>query len=111
MLEEMERAVRAKGILIESHAKYKERIEKIKHERNELLLLMTTCLENSIQRQDIERQIEALDQKEFEVYHKYKKILQAADKEINESVTRIVQRRFGPNFDCDSIAGNAPNND
>ncbi len=111
MLEELERAVRTREIMLNSRSKYKDRIEKIKKERNELLLLMTACEDGSVRYENFERQIDVLDQQEFELHSKYKKILQAADKEINDSVARIVQRRFGPSFCSDSASGNAPNHD
>lgn len=111
MLEELERAVRMQEILTSSRRKFKERTEKIKEERNELLLLMTTCEDGSVQYENFERQIDLLDQREFEIYSKYKKVLQAADKEISESIARVVQRRFGSSVHSSSAAGNASNYD
>jgi hypothetical protein len=111
MLEELERAVRMQEILVNSRRKFKERTEKIKEERNELLLLMTTCEDGSVQYENFERQIDALDQQEFEIYSKYKKVLQAADKEINESIAQLVQQRFGPDLYRHAASGDAPDYD
>ncbi len=111
MLEELERAVRAREILNSSRTKHKDRIEKIKKQRNELLLQMTECKEESMQYQNLERQIDALDQQEFDLHSKYKKILQATDKEINDTIGEIVWRRFGSDLYRYTASGNAPDHD
>lgn len=111
MLEELERAVRAREILNNSRAKHKDQIEKIKKQRNELLLQMTECKEESIQYQNLERQIDALDQQEFDLHSKYKKILQVTDKEINDTIGEIVWQRFGSDLYRYTASGDAPDHD
>jgi DNA repair ATPase RecN len=111
MLNDLERAVRAREILVTSREKHKQRLQEIKRKRNELLLQMTTCDDESIQYENLERQIDVLDQQEYELHAKLKKVLQAADKEINESITRIVQQRSRSDFHCHTASGNAPDHD
>ena len=111
MLTDLERAVRARNILVTSRAKHKERLQQIKDQRNSLLLQMTTCDDGSVQYENLERQIDVLDQQEYELHAKLKKVLQAADKEINESVARLVQQHFGPNLYRYTASGNAPDYD
>ncbi len=98
MLNDLERAVRARNTLVTSRAKHKERLQQIKdHE--------------SVQYENLERQIDVLDQQEYELHAKLKKVLQAADKEINESVARLVQQHFGPDLYRYTASGNAPDYD
>ena len=111
MLDHLERAVRAQNILVTSREKHKQRLQEIKQKRNELLLQMTTCDDKSVQYENLERQIDVLDQQEYELHAKLKKVLQAADKEINESIARIVQQRSRSDFHCYTASGNAPDHD
>lgn len=72
---------------------------------------MTTCDDESVQYENLERQIDALDQQEFDLHSKYKKILQATDKEINDTIGEIVWRRFGSDLYRYTASGNAPDHD
>lgn len=72
---------------------------------------MTTCDDESVQYENLERQIDVLDQQEYELHAKLKKVLQAADKEINESVARLVQQHFGSDLYRYTASGNAPDYD
>ena len=72
---------------------------------------MTTCDNESVQYENLERQIDVLDQQEYELHAKLKKVLQAADKEINESVARLVQQHFGSDLYRYTASGNAPDYD
>lgn len=72
---------------------------------------MTLCEEGSVQYEDIERQIEILDKQEYDLHAKFKKILQTADKQINESIEKIVERYKQSGRGCDSTLSDAPDNE
>lgn len=92
MLNDLERAVSARNILVTSISKHKQRTKEIDEQRSALLMQMTSCEEGSVQYEDIERQIEALDKKEYDLHAKFKKVLKSADKEINGAIERIMER-------------------
>lgn len=106
LTELLERAVRARRIIVTSHLKHKERVKIINDERKKLLLQMTTCAEQSIQFQNLEREIDVLDQQEYELHKSLKKILNLADKEIDNEITGIMERHFGPTWNNPPDAGN-----
>ena len=111
MLNDLERAVMARNILVTSKSKHKQRTKEIDEQRNALLMKMTLCEENSIQYEDIERQIEILDKREYDLHVKFKKVLQTADKEINESIEKIMERYKQSGRGCDSALSDAPDNE
>lgn len=111
MLNDLERAVLAKNILVNSISKHKEKTKEIAKRRNALLMKMTLCEENSIQYEDIERQIEILDKQEYDLHAKFKKVLQSADKEINGAIERIMERHKESHQCRDSSSSNAPDHE
>ena len=111
MLNDLERAVMARNILVNSKSKHKQRTKEIDEQRNALLMKMTLCEENSIQYEDIERQIEILDKREYDLHAKFKKVLQTADKEINESIEKIMERHKQSSRGRDSALSDAPDNE
>lgn len=72
---------------------------------------MTSCEEGSVQYEDIERQIEALDKKEYDLHAKFKKVLKSADKEINGAIERIMERHEESSQRRDSSLSNAPDHE
>jgi len=111
MLNDLERAVMARNILVTSKSKHKQRTKEIDEQRNVLLMQMTLCEEGSIQYEDIERQIEILDKQEYDLHVKFKKVLQTADKEINESIEKIMERHKQSSRGRDSALSDAPDNE
>ena len=111
MFSDLERAVMARNILVTSTSKHKQRTKEIDEQRNALLMQMTLCEEGSIQYEDIERQIEILDKREYDLHVKFKKILRAADKEINESIGKVMERYKRSRRNSDSALSDAPDNE
>jgi hypothetical protein len=102
----LNRAVRAREILVSTKEKHKVLVQKIKEKRNQLMIEMTNEIDGSEAQSKIEREIDSIDQREFQLHHDYKKVLLAADTEINEIIGEITER-FGPGWNSNKSSRNA----
>ena len=105
------RATRAKEIITNTKNKHKTLVQEIKEKRNQLMIDMTLEIDGSVAQEKIEREIDSLDQREFKLHSDFKKVLSAADKEINEIVVEITERQLGPDWNSNHSPVNARSNE
>jgi hypothetical protein len=100
---DLARAVRSRSILISAKQAHKEKVEEIKQRRKQLLMRATELTDSSPAMDQIHREIDIIDKQEFELHRKFKKTIQEAEDEINRITLGMVERRFGPNWNSDSV--------
>ena len=100
---DLARAVRSRSILIAAKQAHKEKIDEIKERRKQLLMRATEFTDNSPAMDQIHREIDILDKQEFELHRKFKKTIQETENEINRITLGMVERRFGPDWNNDSV--------
>ena len=100
---ELVKAVRLRSTLLAAKRFHGEETEKIKEARKALLMKAVALVDGSPSMDQINRDIDLLDQQEFELHHKFRKTIQETEHGINRTVLGMVERKFGPNWNSDSV--------
>jgi hypothetical protein len=98
---DLERAVRSRSTLISAREIYKEKADEIKEKRKKLLMKATESIEGSPAMDQLHREIDLLDKEEFDLYRKFRKIIERTESDINRIIAGMLERRFGPNWSSD----------
>jgi hypothetical protein len=97
------RAVRSRSTLISAKQAYSEKTDEIKNKRQKLLMRATEFIENSPAMDQIHREIDLLDKEESDLYYKFRKTIEDTENDINRIITGMLERRFGPNWNSNSV--------
>ena len=100
----LERAVRNVEILSVAREKHKVEIDKIKEQRNKLLISMTEHQDGSPAQAAIERQVDELDYQELRLHTSMKDLLLKVEPATTEIIQTITEAKFGPSANSATTA-------